>query len=200
MKRGKETPRARVLTDEKIRAVYNTGVGWPVEGFVKLLILTGARRNEVAGMQWDEIDLDTKLWIMPAERNKSGRDFEVPLNDMAADIIRNTPRLGDHVFTTNGVRPISGFSKFKLRLDADTGVEDWTLHDLRRTLRTNLAKLGIPRDIAERTLNHAMGELDRVYDHHDYRDEKRRALDAWADRLDLILNGDHGDRVVPLHG
>jgi len=122
MSRGKEVKRNRVLDDDELKAVWNAAdeIGWPFGPFLRVLILTGQRRNEVAGMRWDELDLEAGLWTLPAERNKSERIFEVPLSDMAADIFKNSPRIGDYVFTSGRIpktgdgkpRPISGYSKF----------------------------------------------------------------------------------------
>ena len=133
MKPAGETSRDRVLSEDELRAVWGTTVevGWPFGPFVQTMILTGQRRDEVSGMGWAELDLDGRLWTLPAERNKSVRIFEVPLSDTMVDIIKGTSRLSDEfVFTSGRVsktgggkpRPISGYSKFKRELDDKSGV------------------------------------------------------------------------------
>ena len=204
--------RERVLKPHEIKTVWNTWgvIGYPFGPLNKLLLVTAQRLNEVAGMQWTEIDLNTALWIVPADRTKSGRETEVPLSSLALDILDGLPRFaeGGHVFTTtSGRRPVSGFSKVKARTDAlvleaareraETQGQDpkvvepmpnWRTHDLRRTARTGLAELGIPEIISERVLNHAPRNiLAKIYNHHDYADEKRDALERWATRLREII-------------
>ncbi len=131
-------------------------------------------------MQWSEIDRDNALWIIPADRTKSGREAEVPLSSLALEVLDALPRFagGDFVFTTtSGQRPVSGFSKMKARTDDLSDVTGWRLHDLRRTARTGLAELGIPQIVAEKVLNHAeRNVLVKKYDRHEYAPEKRGAL------------------------
>jgi integrase len=208
-KPGKETVRDRCLTDNEIRAIWMAAetVGWPFGPCVKLLILTAQRRDEVAHMRWSEIDLIAGMWTLPRERAKNGKAHEVPLSPMAVDVLRSLPRPDgvDLVFTTNGKTPISGFSQIKKRLDALskvglTDADEWVFHDFRRTVTTNLAKMGIPPQVADKVLNHVQGTIKgvaAVYNRHAYLDERRAALDAWANRLDLIINDTSGG-VVPL--
>ena len=129
-------------------------IGWPFGPIVRLLILTGARRDEVAQMEWRELDLDRALWTLPASRSKNRREHAIPLSDTALEILRSLPRIerSGFVFTTNASTPVSGFSKAKPALDramdelAGEGaspIPAWVLHDLRRTVATNLQRLGI---------------------------------------------------------
>ena len=185
--------RDRVLAPDEIKAVWETWdeMDYPFGPLGQLLLTTAQRLNEVARMQWAEVNTDTAVWTIPAERTKSGRDMEVPLSSLALDILKALPRFteGGHVFTTtSGVRPVSGFSKMKARTDGLSDVTGWRLHDLRRTARTGLAELGVPEIIAEKVLNHAeRNVLAKIYNRHEYADEKRDALERWARRLNEIL-------------
>lgn len=140
-------------------------------------------------MQWNEIDLDTGLWTIPETRMKGGVTHEVPLPPIAVEILKLLPRWsGPYVFsTTSGVKPISNFSKVKLRIDTamKEQIAPWTFHDLRRTMRTALGAL--PSNVVEIIIAHAQPGLHQVYDRHSYRDEKRRALELWANRLAALV-------------
>jgi integrase len=183
-----EQSRDRVLSDSELRAVWLAAdkLGGPFGALVKLLVLTGQRRDEVAGMCWAEIDLEARLWTLAAERVKNNRPHEVPLSDAAVAVLQALPRIGDaFVLTTNGESPSSGYSKGKRRLDAllPPDMPDWRLHDLRRTFASGMAKAGINLPVIERVLNHSSGSFAGVvgiYQRHDFRDEKRRALDTWG--------------------
>jgi len=156
-------------------------------------------------MRWQEVDLKEKLWVIPAERMKSGRPHEVPLPKRVVELLEALPRYtrSDYVFTTtSGERPISGFGKAKNRLDQaiaellvkqsktrekEKKLPGWRLHDLRRTVRTQLGALPVPYEVRELVVAHVPPTLTRTYDLHDYREEKRRALELWADRLRGIV-------------
>jgi integrase len=191
MARGKEVARDRVLEDDELRAIWNASdnLGYPFGPMLKLLLLTGQRRSEVANMQWSELDLDEGVWTIPGERSKNERPHAVPLSAAALEIINALPRFqGPFVFsTTDGKRPVSGFSTFKRRANSLSGAMGWRLHDLRRTCRTGMAALGVPETVAERVLNHQQDKLVRTYNRHEYLDEKRDALDRWACRVAEIV-------------
>jgi integrase len=181
----------------------------------KFMIATGARRTEVGSLRWDELDPEQRLWTLPSKRAKSKRTHTIPLSDLAMSILADRPRLGAYVFsTTDGDRPISGWSKAKARLDkleaeewrkiavergeeAPAEIEPWTLHDLRRTCATSLSKLGIDRVTISKVLNHSEGGVTKVYDRHSFDREKRRALDLWGQRLQSIIDGTP-DNVVSI--
>lgn len=189
----KKEPRGRVLTDGEIQALWIAwdGQAYPFGRLQQLLLLTGQRLSEVAGMRWREIDLEAATWIIPTDRSKSKRENLVPLGKTAVAIIETLPTWGegDHVFSTRGgVRPVSGFGKAKALSDGASGVMDWRLHDLRRTCRTRLAALGVPEIVAERVLNHAPKGLSAVYNLHAYETEKTEALQAWDSALQLIID------------
>jgi integrase len=188
---GKRDPRQRILSDGELRALWRAtsdeaGLGYPLAPFVRMLALTGQRLREVAEAAWAEFDLDNRLWTIPPERMKGDGAHEVPLSEAVVRLLKELPRgRGQFVFsTTDGARPISGFSKGKTRLDRALGdIGGWRFHDIRRTVRTGLGGLPVPTKVAELVIAHAQPGLHKVYDLHKYRDEKRRALDLWASKL-----------------
>ncbi len=200
-----ETRRDRVLTDDEVRLVWQAAeaIGWHFRAIARLLLLTGARRDEVGEMRWSEVDLQAKTWTLPPARTKNKRQHEIPLSDDAVAIIKALPRVEGKpgfVFTTTGRTPVSGFSRAKRQIDAavlkardGSAPEHWTLHDLRRTVATNLQKLGVRLEVTESALNHVSGSrggIVGVYQRHEYAAEKREALDAWATRLRTIVGDD----------
>jgi integrase len=210
---GMQTPAAvasrdRVLSDGELRSIWTAAEATtgPFGPLVKLLLLTGQRRDEVAVMGWDEVDRSAKMWTIPAARTKNGREHLVPLSDPAIAVLdvmagsTEWPRAG-HVFTT-GNKPFSSFSKSKATLDEATGVAGWRLHDLRRTLTTGLQRLGIRFEVTEAVLNHVSGAkagVAGVYQRHDWKDEKRAALEAWARHIESFLHPQDQTNVVTLH-
>lgn len=162
-KPAKENVRDRVLTEKEIAALWSvTGhMGYPFGTLCRLLLLTGQRLREVSGMTWADIDLERKSWLLAAADTKAARKHLVPLSTPVVDILDSLPRLGEHVLTTNGKTPISGWSKSKAACDQlmvatlGTAPEHWTFHDLRRTLATHCARIGIQRFVISRVLNHA---------------------------------------------
>ena len=118
-----ETARDRVLTDDEIRLAWRAfdEIEWPFGPVAKLLLLTGARRDEIAEGRWNEIDLAAKTWTIAKERSKNGVAHEIPLSDAAIEIIARLPRVGEKkdgfIFTTTGTTPVSGFSRVKAAID-----------------------------------------------------------------------------------
>ncbi len=200
---GKKEPRQRVLNDTEIRAVWTASesLGYPGAPFIRMLLVTGQRLREVAEMTWAEIDLDKALWTIPPERMKGDAAHEIPLPPIAVEILKSLPRFtGPYVFTTTGgARPIGGFSKMKLRIDAamKEPIAPWRFHDARRTMRTGLGALPVPNNVAELCIAHAQPGLHRTYDLHSCRDEKRRAFELWAARLLSIVEPDTPANIVP---
>ena len=206
-----ERSRDRILNDDELRLVWNAAGTdpSPFGPLVKLLILTGQRLAEVGGMRWDELDLANKLWTLPAERVKNGERHEVPLSDAALGILAALPRIKTtkgFVFTTRRDAAVSGFSRAKDRLDTTIAAngaapEHWTFHDIRRTMASGMARLGINLPVIEKILNHTSGSFRGVvgvYQRHSYSDEKRRALDAWATFVQSIVSRDRPTNVVLL--
>lgn len=180
------TQRDRILDDVEIAAVLNAcdAVAAPFGDMVRMLLFTGARRNEIAQMRWSE--LKGNVWTLPAARSKSGRVNVMPLPPAAMAVLSKLPRHGDdgYVFTTTeGKRPSSAFGQNKRVLDAASGTSGWTLHDLRRTVRSKLSELGVPWEVARRVVGHSVDQLDAVYDRFSYLAEKGGALEKLANHL-----------------
>jgi len=200
-KPGDETKRDRVLSDDELACVWRAaeGMAYPFGHAVQLLILTGARRDEVGSMRWTEVDLATRVWTLPGARAKNNVEHVVPLSAAALSILERVPRIGKRdgfVFTTTGETAISGWSKAKATLDTASSVAGWRLHDLRRTFATGLASIGIALPVVEKILNHTSGSFGGVagvYQRHAFEDEKRDALDKWAARVAVIVgSNDNG--------
>lgn len=135
-------------------------------------------------MQWHEV-ADT-VWTIPREKMKKDRPHAVPLSKTALATLDALPKHGPeaYVFTTiGGDRPTSNFNKVKQELDRLCGTNGWTIHDIRRTVRTKLAELGISEVVARKVVNHETGKVDRIYNRHAYLDEKRKALAKWEQHL-----------------
>jgi integrase len=150
-------------------------------------LLTGQRRKEVAEMSWDQIDLDEAIWTARTKGNKTNL---VPLVPMAVDILRTLPRFAGtgFVFTMNGHGAVTGFSRAKKLIDQATPeLAPWRNHDLRRTVATELGRLGVARFIIERVLNHTDRSVTAIYDRHSYVPEKRAALEQWATYLASLV-------------
>jgi integrase len=211
LKATKEVSRDRVLADDEIRLVWRAfdRIGAPFGAVGKLLLLTGARRTEIAEMRWSEIDMAARVWTLPAARSKNKVAHTIPLSDQAIEILNDLKRVeskGDFVFTFGRVA-VQGFARKKIELDAaiaaDNGapIAGWTYHDLRRTLATNLQKLGVRLEVTEAVLGHTSGSrsgIVGVYQRHDWADEKRQALASWARRLEAIVSGADMSNVVEL--
>jgi integrase len=202
---SKERARTRVLSDDELRII------WPLLGeagafgaLLKTLLLTAQRRDEVANMTWTEIGPDG-IWTIPAERYKTKRSNHVPLSNPARRVIEAQPKIDgcEYVFPSRTKTPFSGFGKSKARLDravllymqkrAKKGAEieplpNWTLHDLRRTAKTLMARAGVRPDISERVLGHVIAGVEGTYDRHSYADEKRDALEMLAAMIESILD------------
>jgi integrase len=205
-----ERARDRVLSDDELRRVWAAAdkFGGTFGPLVKLLALTGQRRAEVAGIRWDELDLDTRLWTLPPARTKNNQLHEVPLSKAALAVLQNVPRTASSPFvlTTNGgASPASGYSKNKRRLDAllPADMPAWRLHDLRRTCASGLARLAINLPVIEKVLNHTSGSfagIVGVYQKHSFADEKRAALEAWGNFVAALVEGKPASKVVRLRG
>jgi integrase len=198
----KERARTRVLSDDELRIVWPLlSEGGTFGALLKTLLLTAQRRDEVANMTWREIGVDG-TWTIPAERYKTKRSNHVPLSTAALRIIEAQPKTDvcDYVFPSRTKTPFSGFGKSKAKLDKDVllyaqkhakGAEplpNWTLHDLRRTAKTLMARAGVRPDISERVLGHVIAGVEGTYDRHSYADEKRDALEKLAVMIERILN------------
>ena len=199
---GKEESRNRVLHADEFRTLFEAcnQVGFPYGPLTKLLLLTGQRLSEIAQIQYGNIEGDVRT----IPKTKSGVSNEVPLSPSAITIIKKQPvTLGPYLFTTTGGdRPVAGFSKGKKKLDTAIAtlarsddyapISPWRFHDLRRTCATALARLQVPPHVIERVLNHSTGETTSgvagIYNRYGYLNEKRQALEAWANQIDAIVS------------
>jgi integrase len=188
---SKHRSRDRVLEDTELAAVCAGArqLGYPFGTIVELLSLTAQRRGEVAGMRWQDLNFAERIWTIPKDMTKGGRAHVVPLHDRAVSLLRQLPRLDDsYVFPARAApdRTYVGFSKGKVRLDDIVGFNDWTLHDLRRTAASGMARHKVPPHVVERVLNHisgTFGGVAGVYNRFGYLDEMRDALTKWGDHV-----------------
>jgi integrase len=193
-------PRERVLSDQELIKIWNAcDRPFGYDRIVRLLILLAARREEVGGICWSEIE--DGIWTIPAARSKNGRKHELPLLPMAASIIASVPRLvsRQQLFGTRGTG-FGGWSRCKADLDKRCGVTNWRLHDIRRTVATRMADIGVLPHVIEAALNHVSGHkagVAGVYNKSAYEREVRAALALWEDRVRTLTEG--GERkIVPL--
>jgi integrase len=187
-------PRQRVLDHqtELLPLLKAANTDHPADRAVAVLIYSGQRRNEVGGMRWSELDRKARVWIIPAERSKNHHAHRVPLPTQAWAIIDAQPRIAgcDFVFTATGRVPVNGWDEVKKRLAAAAGlVEDWRLHDLRRTCASGMQRLGVRTEVIERALNHRSGVyrgIAGVYQTDLLESEVRAALQMWSDYLEEL--------------
>ena len=194
MGRGPGQARSRVLSDDELRAIWKATADYPVFGaLLKFILLTATRRNEAAHMRWSELNGD-RTWIIPASRYKTNLDHVIPLSSLAQSMLPK--RNGELVFSESGRNAIGGYHRRKQAIDEASGVTGWVIHDLRRTARSLLSRVGVASDHAERCLGHVIGGVRGVYDRHEYFDEKARAFEALAGQVQRIINPQ--DNVVPI--
>jgi integrase len=202
-----ERARDRVLSDDELRLVWQAAdkLGGTFGPLVKLLALTGQRRDEVAGMRHDELDLDARLWTLPSARTKNNQPHEVPLSAAALAVLGSIPRVAGSPFvlTNGGAAPASGYSKGKRRIDAllPSDTPRWVLHDLRRTCASGMARIGINLPVIEKVLNHSSGSfagIVGVYQKHSFAEEKHAALEAWGSFVAALVEGRPAGKVVRL--
>ena len=216
---AKPASRDRVLEDYELKLVWNASqaLGKPFGPLVRLLVVTAARRDEVAGMDWAELKRGTQQWNLPSSRSKNGTAVTIMLSSMAIAELDamaggdEWPRSG-LVFSTTGKTAVSGFSRSKRRLDKEIAallkdtdyppaLAPWRYHDLRRTVATGLQRLGVRFEVTESVLNHvgtSKGGVAGIYQRHDWADEKRAAVAAWAVHLNFLLTDKDESNVVQL--
>jgi integrase len=186
----KERARSRILSDDELRRVWLAAdnAPGPFPALVKFLLLTAARRTEAAGMARGEVESGAD-WVLPAARNKTKQELVRPLSQTAQELLAAQPKFagGPYVFSVDGRRPISSFSKSKREFDAACGVTGWTLHDCRRTARSLLSRAGINSDHAEQCLGHVIPGVRGVYDRYAYRNEMQHAFEALASLITSIV-------------
>lgn len=195
-------PRERVLSDEELVAIWNACLDSGYGRIVKLLTLTGARREEVGGMRWSELNLAAGIWTIPAARAKNGREHVLPLPAAALAIIARVERTEgqDHLFGGTADHGFQRWSAAKRELDNRSDVTGWTVHDLRRTVATRMADIGIQPHVIEAVLNHQSGHRRGVagtYNRSTYTTEVKTALERWAAHVEALVAG-REDNVVTL--
>lgn len=221
--------RDRTLADAEIKSIWQAteAIRAPLSAFYRVLLLTGQRREEVASMDWSELDRATSTWTIPASRAKNGTAHIVPLAPAVVEELdrlalarqmkagepepdsEQWPMIGKVMSIRGGVS-ISCYSQAKKVLDEEVvkvreesgQIAPWRVHDLRRTLATGLQRLGERLEVVEAILNHVAGSrsgIVGIYQRHDWAAEKRAALEAWARHVAAILNPVDETNVVPLH-
>ena len=190
-------PRERILVDDELQALWNaTAAKSAFHAIVRLLILTGQRRGEIAQLEWSWLEDD--LCTIPAAVTKNGRTHTFPLSQKAREVIGAVPRFKDNPFVfpahskrTEKTTVFNGWSKPKAALDKKLSINPWTLHDLRRTFASGMASLGVPQIVVEKLLNHVSGgtqsPIAQVYNRYSYLDEMRAAVLQWDDYLDTLI-------------
>jgi integrase len=182
---GKEVSRERVLTDSELAAIWHASERQGAPGaVVRMLMLTGARLNEIGQLKWSEVE--GNAIHLANGRTKNGTQHIIPLSAPARKLLDAMPRIGEYVFTYDGAKAVSGWSRNKRNLDAACGVEGWVYHDLRRTTATGMQKLGVTLQVVEAVLGHTSGSragIVGVYQRHDFANEKRAALEAWGEHV-----------------
>jgi integrase len=196
---GKETDRDRVLTESEIRIVWDAcdRLGYPFGKLFQMSLVTGQRRGECASMRWR--DIDERGWLIPAEHFKTDHSHHVQLSALAREILASITPAGQFVFHGRVDARLQGWSKAKADLDAlcETPVEDFVIHDLRRTAATHMRGLGIDRLVVSKILGHSEGGITRIYDRHSADLEKLAAVERWATKLRSIIT-DAGAEVIEL--
>lgn len=200
--------RDRVLSETELKAFWQASETepYPWQPFLHMLALTAQRRDEVAAMQWADIDMASGVWTIAREGTKADRAQEVPLSNTALKLLSDMQPMGAYVFTTDGQTFIQSFSPLKKRLDAmmaatlTVDVKPWRYHDLRRTAATFMGRHGVQRDAITLVLNHSLPGITAIYDRAARLPEKRHALEVWAKALGNIVGPLADSNIVPLKG
>jgi integrase len=194
----KEVTRDRVLSDEELAQVLRAArkIGGPYGGIVELLALTGQRRQEVACLRWEELDLVQRIWTLPKSRTKNAKAHVVHLSHHSLIVLKDTERRAGFVFSFDGAKPFNVFSRAKYRLDQLSGVTGWRFHDLRRTCVSGMARLGVAPHVADKILNHQSGTISgvaAVYQRHQFLAERKEALERWGSHVAHIVAETSGE-------
>jgi integrase len=189
---AKEVARDRVLDDRELARVILAArkIGGPYGGIVEFLVLTGQRREEVAGLSWEELDLAKRICTIPKARTKNGKAHMVHLSRQALTVLKRADQRGPLVFSLLGTKRFQDFTHAKRRLDQLSGVTGWRLHDLRRTCVSGMARLGVAPHVADKILNHQAGTISgvaAVYQRHEFLAEREQALDVWGAHVGKLL-------------
>lgn len=201
LRKTEESPRERVLNDEEIKKFWigidKIGVHPKTALALKLMLMTAQRAGEVTNICWAEVDLNGAIWHIPAEKSKNGRAHIIPLTHISLDLLKKAKALSKkspYVFPSpldlKGSKPLEvrSLSRAISRKHSQMGIDKFVPHDLRRTVRTRFAELGVNEVIAEKALNHHLQGLARIYDQHNYLKEIRQALTLWEEKLISLVN------------
>jgi len=202
----KEVPRQRALDDAEFAALWRACEGEGAFGAaLRMMLLSGCRRNEVSGMRWQELHGERGLWVLPPERTKNAKQHAVPLPTQAWAILRSLSQINgsDFVFTTDGRTPIVGWAKVKERISVKAGLDpaSWRLHDARRTCARGMQRLGVRTEAVERALNHRGGVfrgIVGVYQVDPLEDEVRAAFGLWGGYVEELVSGRKSTKIVRL--
>ena len=196
--RREEKPRDRVLSDAELLTIWQSLEDDDYGTIVKILMLTGQRKGEIAGLRWSEVG--NGMITLPAERTKNGKPHEVPITPTVGSLLHSRDKAGRDLIFGRGEGPYSGWSKAKAALDARAGsLKHWTLHDLRRTAATGMAGIGIQPHIIEAVLNHVSGHkggIAGIYNRAQYSAEKAQALARWDEHVDAVVTSAVVPKVV----
>jgi integrase len=194
-----------VLTATEIASFWKATdqLGSPVGQLMKLLLLTGARREEVRGMRYSELSDDGATWTIPGARAKNRHTLVLPLPKLAQDILASVKRIAgsDYVFTLSGSVPVNLGSHAKQQLERLMSAPPWTVHDLRRTAATQMCDIGVAPHIVEAVLNHVSGHkagVAGIYNHAQHKDAKAAALERWAAHIQSVVADKPAENVVAM--
>ena len=196
---GVEKARDRVLTDGELAKVWRAACD--AGGFgriIRLLILTGARKEEVGRLRWDEV-VDDHIKLT-ADRTKTGEPNDIPLSSAARALLAAmAPLVAEGlVFATGAGKPITSWARHKARLDAAAGVTGWRIHDLRRTFSTGVNELGAEPHVVESILGHKIRGVAGVYNKAKHVAAKRAAVEAWGAHVLALVEGRDPGVVIPM--
>jgi integrase len=194
----KEVPRDRVLSDEELARVILAAraIDDRYGSIVELLALTGQRREEVAKIGWEELDLGQRVWTISKHRTKNAKPHLVHLSDESMAVLRRIEKHGPHPFAGHSGKPFQHFASAKRKLDELSGVTGWRLHDLRRTCVSGIARLGVAPHVADKILNHQSGTISgvaAVYQRHQFLSERKDALERWGTHVRKIVTAMRGE-------
>lgn len=190
---AKEVARDRMLSDDELASVIVAAaeIDDCYGGIVELLALTGQRREEVAKLAWEEIDITRRLWTIPKSRTKNAKAHVVHLSDQSIAVLDRMTGKDRDVYVFGGAKPFQDFARTKRKLDELSMVTGWRLHDLRRTCVSGMARLGVAPHVADKILNHQSGAISgvaAVYQRHEFLAERKDALERWGAHVARIVH------------
>ena len=196
-KTQKEVSRDRIYSKEELKTLWDAFEAQeePISSYYKWLLLLGQRAGETRRMKWEDIDLTKRIWVIPKEETKAARLHIVPLPTMACDLLTHLKSVSGNTYvfesSRKSGRPIKWTHKASARISEHSGVEDFKIHDLRRTMASGLAELGTSRTVIGKVINHkgisGDNSVTAIYDRYDYLEQKREALETWSQRLALYV-------------